>query len=57
MPNDMELTKEQRNVLAEIGRVGGSRKSEKKRRSSRENGKKGGRPLKKSVAVQGEPKD
>lgn len=32
--------------MAEIGRIGGSRTSEAKRRAGRENGKKGGRPKK-----------
>ncbi len=35
--------------LAEIGRKGGSRKSEIKANSSRENGRKGGRPSKKAA--------
>jgi hypothetical protein len=32
--------------MAEVGRIGGSRTSEAKRRAGRENGKKGGRPKK-----------
>jgi hypothetical protein len=35
-----------RQYLAEIGRKGGSSKSEDKAKASRENGKKGGRPRK-----------
>ena len=35
-----------RQFLSEIGRKGGSVKSERKAKSSRENGKKGGRPRK-----------
>ena len=38
-----ELKKSVRAYLAEIGRKGGSSKSEAKRRASRENGKKGGK--------------
>jgi hypothetical protein len=37
--------------MAEIGRQGGKRTSEAKRRSSRENGKKGGRPRKQPTTI------
>lgn len=45
-PKWMKSVKEH---LAEIGRKGGSRKSEVKANSSRENGRKGGRPAKKAA--------
>lgn len=33
-------------TASEMGKIGGSKKSEKKKKSSKENGKKGGRPRK-----------
>ena len=58
MGRNVELTEEQRKLLAEIGRIGGSRKTSAKRRACRENGKKGGRPKKKKpVALQNKPAD
>lgn len=39
--------------MVEIGRQGGKRTSDAKRRSSRENGKKGGRPRKQPIVIQG----
>ena len=47
------LTKKEREAIAKIGRIGGSSKSPAKRKASRANGCKGGRPkkCKKSVAI------
>lgn len=42
----MDAEPKQKMTKAEAGRLGGSRKTRKKKRSSRENGKLGGRPIK-----------
>lgn len=45
----MSMSKQLKQYFSELGKKGGSVKSERKTHACRENGKKGGRPKKKDV--------
>lgn len=55
MGSNTELNPEVRAYLSMLGKIGGSKTSEKKKRSSRLNGKKGGRPIKDKNQIKTEP--